>query len=70
MNTIVDDLFAFVVKMPTLHRIACFRDDVIFLIYLYQRWIYPVDAKRMDSLQWEDDEGLVQTQDDEKQKQD
>lgn len=46
LNTIIDDLFAFVIKMPTLHRIACFRDDVIFLIFLYQRWIYPVDKTR------------------------
>lgn len=23
-----------------------FRDDLIFLIYLYQRWIYRVDKKR------------------------
>ncbi|KAI3644515.1 hypothetical protein MP228_010679 [Amoeboaphelidium protococcarum] len=46
LNTFVDDLFAFVIKMPTLHRLACFRDDLIFLVYLYQRWIYPVDQKR------------------------
>jgi hypothetical protein len=42
LNTIVDDLFAFVIKMPTLHRLACFRDDIIFLIYLYQKYKYPV----------------------------
>ena len=36
LNTFVDDLFAFVIKMPLLHRIACFRDDIIFFIYLYQ----------------------------------
>ncbi|ELP89227.1 hypothetical protein EIN_486890 [Entamoeba invadens IP1] len=59
LNTIVDDLFAFIIKMPLLHRIACFRDDVVFVIYLYQRWIYPVDKNRMDSMKWEDDEGLV-----------
>ena len=38
--------FAFIIKMPTLHRLACFRDDIIFLIYLYQKWVYPVDMKR------------------------
>ena len=32
--------------MPTMHRISCFRDDVIFVIYLYQRWIYRVDKTR------------------------
>lgn len=82
LNTIIDDLFAFVIKMPTLHRLSVFRDDLgawvsvsachttlcvlsyrcrsrpvladittwlrcaVFLVYLYQRWIYPVDKKR------------------------
>lgn len=46
LNTIIDDLFAFVVKMPTLHRLAVFRDDVIFLAFLYQRRLYRVDPKR------------------------
>jgi len=46
LNTIIDDLFAFLITMPTLHRISCFRDDVVFLIFLYQKWIYPVDMKR------------------------
>lgn len=46
LNTFVDDLFAFVIKMPTMHRLACFRDDIVFFIYLYQKWIYPVDKTR------------------------
>ena len=46
LNTIIDDLFAFVIKMPTLHRLSVFRDDIVFLIYIYQRWIYRVDKKR------------------------
>ncbi|CAF99394.1 unnamed protein product [Tetraodon nigroviridis] len=37
-NTFIDDVFAFIITMPTSHRLACFRDDVVFLIYLYQRW--------------------------------
>ncbi|CAN8256856.1 unnamed protein product [Cochlearia groenlandica] len=48
LNTIIDDLFAFVIKMPMLHRLSVFRDDVIFLIYLYQRWVYPVDRTRVN----------------------
>jgi hypothetical protein len=32
--------------MPTMYRIGCFRDDIIFFINLYQRWIYPIDKKR------------------------
>ncbi|KDO26637.1 hypothetical protein SPRG_08041 [Saprolegnia parasitica CBS 223.65] len=46
LNTFIDDLFAFIITMPTMHRISCFRDDVVFFIYLYQRWIYPVDTAR------------------------
>ena len=45
-NTIIDDLFAFVIRMPIMHRIACFRDDIIFVIYIIQRWIYRVDKNR------------------------
>lgn len=47
-NTFIDDLFAFIITMPTAHRVACFRDDVVFLIYLYQRYLYPVDKSRVD----------------------
>jgi hypothetical protein len=46
LNTIIDDLFSFIITMPTMHRLSCFRDDVIFVIYLYQRWIYRVDETR------------------------
>ncbi|KAL4476429.1 hypothetical protein ABPG74_010162 [Tetrahymena malaccensis] len=46
LNTIVDDLFAFVISMPLLKRLSCFRDDIIFIIYIYQRQIYKVDHKR------------------------
>jgi hypothetical protein len=48
LNTIVDDLFSFCISMPTLHRLACFRDDVIFVIYLYQMWAYKVDMSRVN----------------------
>merc|ERR1712203_1121005 len=47
-NTFIDDLFAFIITMPTAHRVACFRDDVVFVVYLYQRYLYPVDKKRID----------------------
>ncbi|KAK4105028.1 cleft lip and palate transmembrane 1 [Parathielavia hyrcaniae] len=48
LNTFIDDLFAFTIKMPFLHRLATFRDDVIFFIYLYQRWAYKVDYTRVN----------------------
>ena len=47
-NTFIDDLFAFIITMPMLHRISCFRDDIVFIIYMYQRFIYPVDKKRKE----------------------
>ncbi|XP_015793549.1 cleft lip and palate transmembrane protein 1-like protein [Tetranychus urticae] len=47
-NTFIDDLFAFILtSIPTAHRVAAFRDDIVFLIYLYQRWLYPVDKSRV-----------------------
>ncbi len=45
-STFIDDMFAFIIKMPTMHRISVFRDDIVFLLYLGQRWYYPVDASR------------------------
>jgi hypothetical protein len=53
INTFIDDLFAFIIRMPTMHRIKCFRDDLIFIIYLYQRWIYPIDPSRVEVLDGE-----------------
>lgn len=46
INTFIDDLFAFIIKMPMMHRLSCFRDDVVFIVYLYQRHIYSVDQSR------------------------
>ena len=45
-NTFIDDVFSFIVVMPTAHRIACLRDDLVFFIYLYQMWLYPIDKTR------------------------
>jgi hypothetical protein len=53
INTFIDDLFAFIIRMPTMHRLRCFRDDLIFVIYLYQRWIYPIDRSRVEVLDGE-----------------
>ncbi|KAE8372832.1 cleft lip and palate transmembrane protein 1-domain-containing protein [Aspergillus bertholletiae] len=48
LNTFIDDLFAFTVKMPWLHRLATLRDDVIFFVWLYQSWKYRVDYTRVN----------------------
>lgn len=61
LNTIVDDLFSFCISMPTLHRLACFRDDVIFVIYLYQMYMYKVDKTRVNEYgQGGDDDDAAQ----------
>ncbi|CAD7956569.1 unnamed protein product [Amoebophrya sp. A120] len=46
LNTFVDDVSAFLMDMPWMHRLSCLRDDVIFFAYLYQRWAYRVDKTR------------------------
>ena len=48
LNTFIDDLFAFTIKMPVLHRLATLRDDIIFFVYLYQAWKYKVDYTRVN----------------------
>jgi hypothetical protein len=60
LNTFIDDLFSFIIKMPMLHRLACLRDDVVFFIYLYQRWIYRTDHSRANEF------GQVGEEEDEK----
>ena len=57
LNTSIDDLFAFTIKMPFLHRLATLRDDVIFFVYIYQAWAYKVDYTRVNEFgQGGDDE--------------
>lgn len=57
LNTFIDDLFAFTIKMPLLHRLATLRDDVIFFVYIYQRWAYKIDYTRVNEFgQGGDDE--------------
>lgn len=48
INTFIDDLFAFIIKMPLMHRLACLRDDVIFLIFCYQKYKYKTDFTRVN----------------------
>jgi hypothetical protein len=61
-NTVIDDVFAFAIAMPWSHRLACFRDDVVFLVFLYQMWIYPVDKSRPNEFgrAYDDDNPKVQ----------
>eukprot|EP00957_Ditylum_brightwellii_P094391 7187459-Ditylum_brightwellii.AAC.1 len=34
--------------MPIMHRLACLRDDVIFLVFCYQRYKYRTDYTRVN----------------------
>ncbi|KAH0785090.1 CLPTM1-like membrane protein cnrB [Histomonas meleagridis] len=46
ISTFIDDLYTFVSKMPLMYKIACFRDDVVFVVWVIQCCIYPVDPTR------------------------
>lgn len=45
-NTFVDDVFAFLIDMPWKHRIMTLRDDVVFVMFLVQAYLYRVDRTR------------------------
>jgi hypothetical protein len=45
-NTFIDDAFAWMIEMPTKHRVMTLRDDLVFFIYLFQRHLYAVDKTR------------------------
>merc|ERR1719295_1286423 len=47
-NTFVDDLFSFVIDMPLMHRLACFRDDIVFFIFLWQWYKYGSKKRKVD----------------------
>lgn len=55
LNTIIDDLYAFAVKTPTLYRVFCFKDDLIFVIYILQIVIYRKNKR--NELEDEEEEG-------------
>lgn len=46
INTFIDDLFVFIIRMPTMARLSAFRDDIVFIIYMFQRYFYKVDKDR------------------------
>ena len=47
-NTFVDDAFAWLIDMPWKHRIMTLRDDVVFLMFLVQVYLYKVDKSRVN----------------------
>lgn len=68
LGTFIDDLFAFTIRMPILHRLATFRDDVIFFIWLYQKWIYRVDYTRVNEFGQGGEESVEENEKEEEKK--
>jgi hypothetical protein len=50
-----------------MHRISVFRDDVIFILYMIQRRVYPVDTSRPAEGFDDEAEGAQQGQEEEAQ---
>ena len=45
-NTFVDDVFAFMIQSPLKHKLMTLRDDIVFVGFLIQAYIYRVDKVR------------------------
>merc|ERR1712048_1263907 len=45
INTFIDDVFAFCIRMPEVQKYSVFRDDIIFIICCVQRWLYRKPTK-------------------------
>ncbi|GMI12271.1 hypothetical protein TrVE_jg10505 [Triparma verrucosa] len=45
-NTFVDDAFAWLVDSPLKWKVMCLRDDLIFAVLVYQKFIYRTDMRR------------------------
>ena len=57
-NTLVDDAFAFLIDMPWKHRLMTLRDDVVFVIFLFQVYMYRVDKTRTNEYGYSYEESL------------
>lgn len=48
-STFSDDVYAWVIPgVPLAYRLACLRDDVIFIVLVAQLWWYPTDKNRVN----------------------
>lgn len=56
-NTFVDDAFAWIIEMPWKHRIMTLRDDVVFLMFLGQVYLYRVDKSRTNEFGYAYEDG-------------
>jgi hypothetical protein len=47
-NTFIDDVFAFMIQSPLKHKLMTLRDDIVFVGFLIQIWLYKVDKSRVN----------------------
>lgn len=47
LNTFIDDLFAFVIKMPMMYRIGCLRDGTFSLALMWNKHMVVVSKVMM-----------------------
>ena len=40
LNTVVEELSSLVIPMPMLRRLAVLRNEILFVIFLVQWWVY------------------------------
>lgn len=55
-STFVDDIFAFLIQMPLKHKLMTLRDDIVFVCFLGQAYIYRVDKSRSNEFGYAYDE--------------
>ena len=50
--TFADDAYAWLLEMPPKFWLMTLRDDVVFVVFLYQWWAYRVDGSRQHEYHW------------------
>jgi len=61
-STFVDDVFAFLIRSPLKYKLMTLRDDVVFVVFLVQAYIYRVDKSRANEF------GYAYTEEEDKEK--
>ena len=46
-NTLIDDVFAWMMQSPLKHKLMCMRDDVVFAVVVVQMFIYQGEITRL-----------------------
>lgn len=66
-TTFVDDAFAWLVDMPLKHKLMTLRDDVVWVVLLYQAFVYRIDKTRTNEYgySYENEPDTIKTSTDE-----